>query len=211
MAEAQRSLREELGAQAARVAAHERRIDDIRYQMAQRETELLLVLREVASCDLWAPAHHFDGDRLLKQGRYEQLATGPEQYRLPLSTFWRPVDLGDAYVDPKSKEGHSRRYTQRVPTDSQSEGRGPFLARPIAETVRQRLASRSGSRGRPSGSPHDRTLGPSLLREAGREAWKGTTELAFTKLTNPSFAREQEDLRAWSTQLRSKITPGGSD
>lgn len=69
-----------------------------------------MVLKEAAECDLQPPAHYFDGDRLLRQGRVERLATGgPEVYEVPLETFWRPIDLGDVYVDPRSPEARQLR------------------------------------------------------------------------------------------------------
>jgi hypothetical protein len=41
--------------------------------MAQRETEVLLVLRELTACDIYAPETHFDGDNLTKQGKYANI------------------------------------------------------------------------------------------------------------------------------------------
>lgn len=62
-------LETEHKAQREAIKELERKVDDARYQMAQRETELLLVLREAAHCDIWAPESHFDGDRVIRQGR----------------------------------------------------------------------------------------------------------------------------------------------
>lgn len=55
------------------VKAYEQQIDEIRFQMAQRETEVLLVLRELTACDIYAPETHFDGDNLTKQGKYANI------------------------------------------------------------------------------------------------------------------------------------------
>ena len=87
-------LKAEVKAQGQQLAVLERKVDDSRYQMAQRETELLLVLREACRCELWAPENYFDGDRLVRQGRLEQL-TNPEEFQIPLSTYWWALDMDD--------------------------------------------------------------------------------------------------------------------
>lgn len=110
VAEADRGLEKALARRRAEGAELRQQLDDINRQMATRETELLMVLEEAAECDLQPPARYFDGDRLLRQGRVERLAAGgPEVYAVPLETFWKPIDLGEAYVDPRSAQARELR------------------------------------------------------------------------------------------------------
>jgi len=83
--------------------------------MAQKETELALVLRELVSCDVFAPEHHFDGDRLVKQGADAGGAKSAKDILVPVDTFWRPVTLGEYYVDPDADEGRqAEQYYERL-------------------------------------------------------------------------------------------------
>jgi hypothetical protein len=50
----------------AQITSFEREQAEARYSTAQREVELIAVLRELASCEIHAPDDHFDGDRLLR-------------------------------------------------------------------------------------------------------------------------------------------------
>lgn len=74
---------------------YEKQIDEIRFQMAQRETEVLLVLRELTTCDIYAPETHFNGDNLTRQGKYAKINNQGDLYDVPLRTFWIPVESQD--------------------------------------------------------------------------------------------------------------------
>lgn len=101
--------------------------------MAQRETELLIVFRELMSWDVFVPDHYFDGDRLLKQDKWASSATNDE-FLVPIKTFWLPIALEDAVVDPDSKEG--REYMLPVPdTYLNPPTRGAFLPAPVKDAV----------------------------------------------------------------------------
>ena len=202
VAKAKLQLKEESKEIKARIVAFEKQVADVRYQMAQRETELLLVFRELMQCDIFAPDNYFDGDRLLKQSRYEQLGGAGEEFLVPLSTFWRPVETGDHVVDPNSKEGREKYTVRGLDALNNPATRGRFLADGLQAMARDRRESRSGSRGKSPKGPSQNTHGYSLLRDAAPEKFVGKDYIAFPKLTNPSFAREQEDLHQLSTKLR---------
>lgn len=78
--------------------------------MAQRETEVLLVLRELIACDIYAPETHFNGDMLTKQGKYAKINDTGADYTVPRRTFWIPLDAMDENIDPKSAEAERFYY-----------------------------------------------------------------------------------------------------
>ena len=105
------------------IAAAENNINDSRYKIAKRETELLMVFRELMSCEIHAPDHYFDGDILLRQGKGVRKNDVDDQiYQVPLSTFWIPTMQHDSYVDPHSDE--AAKFTVQLPTHHQ---RGPGI------------------------------------------------------------------------------------
>jgi hypothetical protein len=86
--------------------------------MAQRETELLIVFRELMTYDVFVPDHYFDGDRLLKQDKWASSAAN-EEFLVPTKTFWLPIALEDEdVVDPDSKEGRENPDYWRAVSDS---------------------------------------------------------------------------------------------
>jgi hypothetical protein len=58
-----------------------------------KETELLLVFRELEACDFYVPEH------VLEQQVNPQKGKNVEQYLVPMTNFWRPV-LVDGETDP---------------------------------------------------------------------------------------------------------------
>ena len=111
----------------------QKQIDDIRFQMAQNETELLLVFREIIKCDLFAPENYFDGDRLTKQGKYKSLSGETDDYLVPLHTFWLPIENHERILDPNSKEGREKYVHKHQEAGDQM--RGKFLANCIKEII----------------------------------------------------------------------------
>ncbi len=77
-----------------------RKIDDVRYQMASIETELLQVFRELIAYDYFAPEHYFDGDRVV----FKEDSNMEQKIVVPLATFWRPVVASEHQIDPLSNE-----------------------------------------------------------------------------------------------------------
>jgi len=106
--------------------------------MAQRETELLIVFRELMTWDVFVPDHYFDGDRLLKQDKWASSATNDE-FLVPIKTFWLPIALDDAVVDPDTTEGRENPlYRLPVPDPhSDAPARGAFLPRPVHEATKR--------------------------------------------------------------------------
>lgn len=65
-----------------------------------KETELVLIFRELMSCDLYVPDYYFDKTLMLDRKKQEQLM---ESYILPIRTFWRPVYF-EPYQEPNLME-----------------------------------------------------------------------------------------------------------
>lgn len=123
-----------------KIAKLEKEIDGIRYKMARSETELLIVFRELMSWDVFAPEHYFDGDRLLKQGKWASEATNSD-FLVPLTTFWRPISIEEPVIDPNSKEGREKYGFSGAAALEHPATRGQFLADPI------RIAAHGNTRG----------------------------------------------------------------
>jgi len=155
LAAAKAQLTAEAAAARARRGTLERQVDDIRYQMAQRETELLLVFGELMRYDIFAPDHYFDGDRLLHQGRANELLGGAGaggEFLVPLSTFWRPVATGEATVDPRSEEGRKKYTVHGSDALKHPVTRGRFLADGLKGLAEDGPGARHPSRHSRSGS-----------------------------------------------------------
>lgn len=103
-----------------------KRIADTRFKMSKRETELLLVFRELCGCEIHAPEDCFKGDRLVKQGQAAALAEDTtDDIVRPMATFWRPLYFEREYlVKPRSDQ--ARRY-QMEEGDVVPEEAGKFL------------------------------------------------------------------------------------
>ena len=160
--------------------------------MAQRETELLIVFRELMSWDVFAPEHYFDGDRLTKQDKWATEAANSD-FLVPLTTFWRPIALDEPGLDPNSKEGREKYSLTGAAALEHPQARGMFLAGAIKAAMHGdvgRTGSGSGSRSK-DGAAY--VPGYSMLRqpEAGQER---PANLVFQKLANPSFGREAAHL-----------------
>jgi hypothetical protein len=105
--------------------------------MAQRETELLIVFRELMTYDAFVPDHYFDGDRLLKQDKWASSATNDE-FLVPTKTFWLPIALDDGVVDPDSAEARVINQDHWRAVSSSHLGspeRGTYLAPPVHEAA----------------------------------------------------------------------------
>lgn len=93
-----------------------------RYMIAQKETEMLLCLRELMSADIYAPNSYFDGDRILKQSE----GFGKAGYDIPFKTFWIPIELGEKQMDPDSKEAEKYKINLDPDAYLKSQLRGVF-------------------------------------------------------------------------------------
>ena len=105
--------------------------------MAQRETELLIVFRELMTWDIFVPDRYFDGDRLLKQDKWASGATDDE-FLVPMKTFWLPIAVDDAVVDPASREG--RANYMRTVTDTVSPMPTTCLPAPVRDAAQRHTA-----------------------------------------------------------------------
>lgn len=141
----------------------EREIDGIRFQMAQRETELLIVFRELMSWDIFAPEHYFDGDRLTKQDRWASDGANSD-FLVPLTTFWRPIALDEPGMDPNSKEGREKYGLSGAAELEDPQARGAFLAAAIKAAMRGDVG-RESTRSGPTAKDRSAYLpGSSMLR-----------------------------------------------
>jgi len=138
--------------------------------MAQRETELLAVLRELAQCDLHAPEDYFDGDRLLKQGRPGQLGGAQEdkEFRVALSTFWRPANVAGYEA---AREAADPRYSEALEAASHAAAaneRALARARKAEQEKVEALKRSSGASERALAGSHGRQASPGGARGSGR-------------------------------------------
>ena len=65
-----------------------------RYEISAKETELLLVFRELMSYDFYVPDHYFDREAL-ELKREKKLAQ--ERYVVPVQTFWKPLEINEYF------------------------------------------------------------------------------------------------------------------
>ena len=129
----------------AEISRLERSIDDIRFRMAQRETELLIVFRELMCWDIFAPEHYFDGDQLTKQDKWNTDAANND-FLVPLTTFWRPIALDDPGMDPNSKEGREKYASTGIAASEHAQARGAFLAGAVKSAMLGMGDPRTGNR-----------------------------------------------------------------
>ena len=82
-----------------------------RHEISAKETELLLVFRELMAYDFFAPDHLFDRERLIRQRENKEAA---EQYVIPLNTFWRPLEMASADIDYYETDLTDKKYFKKV-------------------------------------------------------------------------------------------------
>jgi len=182
--------------------------------------------------DMFAPEHHFDGDRIVKRKK-DDGSNEVADFIVPLETFWRPINLGDHNVDPESEEA---KYWKDYTTGPRPEQRGDFLAPAIMDHARPNFdedsfTSGPARDGRSAAQQEDldrdksykykkydkfddqkseksdkfrppRQEGINRLRKVIEE--KRPNEMAFKKFTNPSFAREAEHMADLTRTLYAK-------
>lgn len=68
-------------------------VTDFRFHISIKESELLLVFREIEACDFYVPDAIFE-----QQVNPEAKRKKKEQYIVPMETFWKPV-MPDGEVD----------------------------------------------------------------------------------------------------------------
>lgn len=104
-----------------------------RYEISAKETELLLIFRELMAYDYYAPDYMFDREALLRQ-RENKEAT--EQYIVPLHTFWRPLELANTDVDYYETDLTDRKFFKKVnPMENIEAGIGQYLPKPLRESI----------------------------------------------------------------------------
>jgi len=213
-----------------RIHRYHSEIDDTRFTIATKETELLMILRELMAYDIFAPEHHFDGDRIVRRKK----TGGPNEvseYLVPLGTFWRPITMGEHIVDPQSEEA---KYWADYDTGPKPERAGDFLAPALKKHAQPDEYHGSGPNvGRSPGYPGEQDdQGP---RSRKQDRWdeprserkgewppqgleginrlrkvvpeKRPANLAFEKYKNPSFAKEAAHMEDITKTLHARAEP----
>lgn len=193
-----------------------KRINDTRFKMSKRETELLLVFRELCGCEIHAPEECFKGDRVVKQGKAAALVEDTtDDIVRPMTNFWRPLRYEHEYlVKPNSEQ--AQRY-QVEEADSFRDEPGKFLAEGLREQLRTfgttRLPPADVKTGAKSPKEehsqsakfgHEQKRKVSKLREFERPAFK--EEIRFQGLRNPAYAKEKETMAHMRQDLLLKTT-----
>lgn len=195
----------------SQISEIEDEIQQARFKMAQVEHEFFLVLRELFEYDIHAPDHYFDGDRLLKQKRFEE--NKDDEFTVPLKTFWRPVVMEETIVDPNSKLAREKFVLQPDIIRDRPITQGNFLAPVIKDDLNHLMDAQEREKQKKGGVSQiqkdaSKTYqGHVNLRKVEPQKYSGKELIAFKKLTNPSFAREAHDLNELSRHLTSKIRP----
>jgi hypothetical protein len=70
----------------------EKRIERLRYIISSKETDLVLIFREAISTEFHVDLREIEMQRLHRKA-------GDEQFEIPLSVFWRPVERNDRYEE----------------------------------------------------------------------------------------------------------------
>ncbi|CDW75782.1 UNKNOWN [Stylonychia lemnae] len=87
-----------------RILEKENLIEKISYQIAMRETDLVLSFRELMSWDFYVPDYYFDKEQLIKHNN-----TLAEVYTVPMKTFWIPVTIDTRYEEYLTSEQYAKR------------------------------------------------------------------------------------------------------
>jgi len=121
--------------------------------MSKRETELLMVFRELCGCELFAPESCFHGDRLVKQGKAAVLAEDTSgEVKVPMSSFWRPVSIEDEHlVNPKSEKARAYAIKEKV---EEVHKPGQYLGAALQDFQRQYTTAAK------TGAQKDKKAGP---------------------------------------------------
>lgn len=119
-----------------------------RYEISSKETELLLVFRELMAYDFYVPDYYFDREALELRRERKQ---AQERYVVPLQTFWKPLEVneyfeyekaGRTYGLSQSINGHyetdltDKRYFRQIhPVENVESTIGQYLAKPLRESI----------------------------------------------------------------------------
>ena len=83
-------------------------VQEYRHQVSMKETELLLIFRELEACDFYVTEHVF------QQQVNPQRSGKAEQYLVPMETFWQPV-LVDGEYDPDLNQAKYQKTVNPLP------------------------------------------------------------------------------------------------
>lgn len=216
MDNAVRRFNEEMKRVEMEINTCQKRISDTRFKMSKRETELLLVFRELCGCEIHAPEDRFKGDRLVKQGKAAALLedTSDDIVR-PMANFWRPLRYEHEYlVKPNSEQ--AQRY-QVEEEDSVRDEPGKYLAdglrerlraagttRPAATDAKEAGRSPKDEQSHSAKFDHPQKRKVNKLREFQRPEFK--EDIRFRALKNPAYAREKETMAHLRRDLLLKTT-----
>lgn len=104
-------------------------LSEQRFEITSKETELLLVFRELMSCDFYVPDHYFDREQLMRKKEKKQAL---EQFVVPLKTFWREIELEEYYETDLT----DKRYFKKVnPMPDIQSKIGQFLSKPLRDSL----------------------------------------------------------------------------
>ncbi len=114
------------------------RLEKLRYQTTMKESELVLIFRELMSWDFSVPDYYFDQNLMLDRKKQEQLK---DTYMLPIRTFWRPVYFDDYREQDIMHQKFARRLrdNQNVPQELQQ-----IIDQNFSEQERQEMKPRKG-------------------------------------------------------------------
>ena len=112
---AKSQLQEEIALWDKEIEKVRKQMDDLRFQMASNENNLLKVFREIMQADLHAPEHYFKGDVVVKKESKLPTQMRPKDYNVPMTTFWHPITMPDYELDAKSKQAEE--WEQQINKD----------------------------------------------------------------------------------------------
>lgn len=72
----------------------EESLKEQRFEISSKETQLLLIFRELMSFDFYVADHYFERD-FLELKREKKIAQ--ERYIVPLQTFWKPIEFNEYF------------------------------------------------------------------------------------------------------------------
>ena len=101
----------------------------LRHEISAKETELLLVFRELMHYNYYAPDYLFDREQLIMKKDKQRAA---ENYIVPLKTFWRPIELEEYYETNMT----DKRFFKKV-NEMQNIERtiGQYLSKPLRDQL----------------------------------------------------------------------------
>lgn len=85
-----------------------------RQRISQKETELLLIFREIMAFDVMVPDVYFERQLQIQRGNQAQAEKLDDVFAVPVKTFWRPVEFGEYVEDPKLVEKWTERNSREI-------------------------------------------------------------------------------------------------